>query len=54
MLFLLHHEVQVILVDPGISAENRAKVAAHLAALPPIDERRSALVAGATGRQFSA
>ena len=28
LLFLLHHEIQVILADPGISAEDRAKVTA--------------------------
>lgn len=43
-LFLLHHESQAILADPAITADDRAKVAAELAALPSppcIDKQRA-------------
>jgi hypothetical protein len=45
LLFLVHHYGEAVLPDPAIAAENRAKVAADLAALPPpprIDEERAA------------
>jgi hypothetical protein len=44
LLFWIHHKSRAVLADPGIAAEDRAKVAAKIAALPPplsIDEQRA-------------
>jgi hypothetical protein len=47
LLFLIHHEGQAILADLAIAAEDRTKVAADIAALPPppcIDDKRAAVL----------
>jgi hypothetical protein len=45
LLFLVHYYTRAVLADPAIAAEDRAKVAAELIALPLarwIDEERAA------------
>jgi hypothetical protein len=47
LLFLIHHDAQAILSDPAIAAEDRTRVAADIAALPPqprIDHKRAAVL----------
>jgi hypothetical protein len=49
LLFLIHHDAQAILADPGIAEKDGAKVAAEIAALAPppcIDDRRAAVLIG--------